>query len=41
MLWSGVLMYFRWEEMAPEDRPVEGQWDYFQRDTAVGTTQSP
>jgi NADH dehydrogenase (ubiquinone) 1 alpha subcomplex subunit 5 len=26
----------RWEDL--EEKPVEGQWTYFQRDTAAGTT---
>lgn len=28
-----------WEEL--EEKPVEGQWTYFSRDTGTGTTQTP
>jgi len=28
-----------WEDL--EEKPVEGQWTYFARDTATGTTQTP
>ncbi len=30
---------YRWEEL--EEKPLEGQWSYFQRDGNVGITQAP
>lgn len=29
----------RWEDL--EEKPVEGQWTYFMRDTGTPTTQAP
>jgi NADH dehydrogenase (ubiquinone) 1 alpha subcomplex subunit 5 len=29
-------LYYRWEDL--EEKPVEGQWTYFMRGTATGTT---
>jgi NADH dehydrogenase (ubiquinone) 1 alpha subcomplex subunit 5 len=32
-------MNYRWEDL--EEKPVEGQWSYFKRDTATRETQTP
>ena len=33
------LNIYRWEDL--EEKPAEGQWTYFERDTHTGTTQAP
>jgi len=31
--------FYSWEDL--EEKPIEGQWDYFRRDTGTPTTQAP
>ena len=35
MVYANIL--YRWEDL--EEKPVEGQWTYFERGTHTGTTQ--
>jgi hypothetical protein len=33
------LFYYRWEDLV--EKPAEGQWTYFMRNTGTPTTQKP